>query len=663
MNFRLRISRVIAIFIVFCCVVSNTAKSFSHDKIDEIQIKVIDALTKNDFEYATDITKGSNDRIIFLDIIKFIKLYKSSSPSIEDLRYLLTKHDWIEDVISRDKLDSFFMRDMKSQDLLSFYKLIKNKSATARFFINESKLAQSNTPKDVLNMMGLIWANSILGAEAEDYIRAKYLKRFPLNIIEKKIRLLIINKKEYEATRFISSIISIKKKELYTNLIKATGDAELAYKIYNNKNYPKEIKEISLYFYIKQIEKTGENFKESVKLLLKADQSEFADNWWQLRNTMIRNCFREKEYELALRLAEGNPSKIAVNIFESEWLQGFIKFRLMNKPRLAIDHFLNMKKLAKTSHSKAQSYYWLGRAYGALGDNKNKEKWFHLISTQYPHYFYGQLASLEPAVTPKNTQEDNSNLYAPYVHISKKKIKELVIWLNVLYKCGLTIETSEIVKRLGKYNISPKEIDAILSNIKDLPVVTNFSKQIANSGGPLIKASYPNLGIVSDLGTKHNKALYLSIMRQESNFDQNAKSSAGAIGLMQLMAGTANKYEKILKLRNNNYKSNARTNARLGIYYLESLMEMWNKNYIMTISSYNAGENAVTRWVSEYGDPRSFNTVYQVLDWLELMPYGETRFYVKKVIENIVNYNSVIFKTTSTKQALMKALNAAKVKK
>lgn len=334
---------------------------------------------------------------------------------------------------------------------------------------------------------------------------------------------------------------------------------------------------------------------------------------------------------------------------------------MLGNPRNALEHFHNMYNTAKTSHSKAQGAYWLGRAYKAIGDKQKMNHWFNFATKKYPHFFYGQLSSLEIGFKLDYQPPLNEKKHNPAKEINKKKIEEVIIWTKALYKCRLKSEANKLAGYIMDFDLSDFDLAKILEQLEEVPVIVAIAKQLANSGRTIIKASYPLHSDIQKIATKYDHSLYLAIIRQESGFDYEALSPAGARGLMQIMPKTAESYAKKLKLEKNDYDCNASTNINIGTCYVDRLMELWNNNYIMAIASYNAGENAVARWTSEYGDLRDFKKLHEILDWLELMPYGETRLYVKKVLENIVNYNAAITKKNYTKEEALQLFSATTI--
>jgi soluble lytic murein transglycosylase len=154
---------------------------------------------------------------------------------------------------------------------------------------------------------------------------------------------------------------------------------------------------------------------------------------------------------------------------------------------------------------------------------------------------------------------------------------------------------------------------------------------VFEAGFPMLDAKTP---------PRPEAGLIHAIIRQESNFSTTAVSSAGARGLMQLMPATAQQVAKKLGAKHSHEKLTADPahNVRLGTTYLQELIDRFDGSYVLAIASYNAGSGRVATWLKEYGDPRS--AAIDAIDWIELIPFQETRNYVQRVLENLHIYRA-----------------------
>lgn len=627
-------------------------------KFDKAQRDAVNSLANGNIESAYAYANKSVNATMTNDIIRFIVMDRSIAPSIENAEYLAKKYSWLAAILP-NRFDKVLNNSLSFKEIKEFLAILPKKTALSQVFLYDAAIREKIHPAEDLEKLERIWVKSTFQSETENYLINTYIKSFHISSLETKIRTFLMCKKIEEAKNLIR-FLPAAKKSIYEELIKANSNMETAKKLFKNKQISPQLKAVALYFYIRHLN-AAKKYQAGYDLLLQANYKEFPVKWWQLKNIAIRNALREKKYHTALKLAKSNQIKQGPDFFESEWLAGFITFRMLGNPRSALEHFHNIFNTAKTSHSKAQGAYWLGRAYKAIRDKQKMSHWLNFAARTYPHFFYGQLASLEVGSKLDYRTPINEKKRTPPKAINKKRIEEVIIWTKALYKCGLKAEANKLANYIMDFDLSDSDLAKVLEQLEEVPIIVAVAKQLANSGRPIIEASYPSHSDIHKIAKKYDHILYLAIIRQESGFDHEALSPAGASGLMQLMPRTAENYAKKLKLEKNDYDCNTLTNINIGACYIDRLMELWDNNYIMAIASYNAGENAVARWTSEYGDPRNLKKLHEVLDWLELMPYGETRLYVKKVLENIVNYNAAIAKKNYTKVEVLQLFRATAI--
>ncbi len=140
--------------------------------------------------------------------------------------------------------------------------------------------------------------------------------------------------------------------------------------------------------------------------------------------------------------------------------------------------------------------------------------------------------------------------------------------------------------------------------------------------------------------SKIEPALAMSIARQETELNQRAISPAGARGLMQLMPRTAKKVASWIgeSYSRDRLLDDWQYNARLGQSYLAEQIITFGGSYVLAAAAYNAGPHRVDQWIGEYGDPRLPGT--DMIDWIENIPFSETRNYVQRVMEGLWIYRA-----------------------
>jgi soluble lytic murein transglycosylase len=136
--------------------------------------------------------------------------------------------------------------------------------------------------------------------------------------------------------------------------------------------------------------------------------------------------------------------------------------------------------------------------------------------------------------------------------------------------------------------------------------------------------------------------LVLGLIRQESAFEETAQSKANARGLMQILPSTGRRLARQAKITRYNAKSlfTAETNIVLGVQFLSSLLRRYGKTEL-ALAAYNAGESRVDRWLNEFGNR-------DMAEFVEQIPFSETRNYVKQVLSNKAHYELLAYSAAST---------------
>jgi len=189
----------------------------------------------------------------------------------------------------------------------------------------------------------------------------------------------------------------------------------------------------------------------------------------------------------------------------------------------------------------------------------------------------------------------------------------------------------------GKQLIDFAMLGALAESYGRVDLAIAVARRALEAGMPLLVHGYP-VTTVPGAGGTAERPLILAIVRQESAFSTDAQSSVGARGLMQLMPGTAAQVASKLQLPFSlpRLSSDGLYNMMLGRSYIESMIDDFGGSYPLAIAAYNAGPGRVRQWVREFGDPRGHDL--SMVDWIEMIPFTETRIYVKRVLENLQVY-------------------------
>ena len=390
----------------------------------------------------------------------------------------------------------------------------------------------------------------------------------------------------------------------------------------------------------------------SLEILLKVKNTKEylvrPDKWWKERSIISRSLIYKKKYELAYKISSNHALIKGPEFAEAEWMSGWIALSFLKDPLLAIDHFTNFYNNVGYPISLSRGSYWLGRAYEKIGKNILSNHWYEEAS-KYLTTYYGQLAYLK--INPKrkfilNEQIKVDSKYKKKFYEKNLSLIQIVYLLDELNKDNYT---KDILKHLANSDVTNG------SEILAAEMATNISRydfaiQIAKSASYQKRFhnsyNYPIISTPRYVNKRKipESAFILSIIRQESEFDMEANSSAGAKGLMQLMTYTARLVAKQAKLpySKSRLTKDPEYNINLGSFYIAGLLLEYEGSYPFAIAAYNAGPKRVRYWKKINKNPQKNQIDY--VDWIELIKFKETRNYVQRVLENYNVYRYILEK-------------------
>lgn len=358
-----------------------------------------------------------------------------------------------------------------------------------------------------------------------------------------------------------------------------------------------------------------------------------ADSFWVEQNILARRLIEEKRYKDAYQIIQKHRLTEGENFANAEWLAGWLSLRFLNNPADAVHHFKTLLNKVKSPISVARAQYWLGRCYQILKETDAASQAFNKAAIHSATY-YGQLASKE--IHGKILAISLKKPIIPTDLRKKFEKRPLVSLIRILLALKETDRAEAFAISLGKQLKSPTE-QALLIELMHEKGNKYLGVQVAKKStltfSPLIPAAYPRLLEVHQGAV--DPALAHAIIRQESRFKETAVSPAGAVGLMQLMAPTAALTIKKHKLKKGSLTHPA-NNISVGTRHLKDLLGQFKGSMILAAAAYNAGSSAVEKWLVTFGDPR--DSTINAVDWVELIPYAETRNYVQRVLENYYCY-------------------------
>ncbi len=359
------------------------------------------------------------------------------------------------------------------------------------------------------------------------------------------------------------------------------------------------------------------------------------DQWWVERRLVARKLLDLGNTRMAYRVvAESSATSTAMKI-EAEFHAGWIALRFLEDPKRAAGHFARIAEIAETPISKSRAAYWQGRAAEASG-NAPASLGFYGAAAQYSISFYGQLAAARIGRTA-------ISLRSPPAAATGDQRCEAVRVAEYLFGLGERDIALPLALDVARYELSEAQVGAMATVVEqahDAWATLAVGKAATQRGMALDETAFPTFGI-PEFQPLHNSAdlaTVYAIARQESEFDPKSLSSAGAKGLMQMISSTAKRTAERAGVGYDDARlvNDAAFNAQLGAAHLGTLLDEQGGSYILTFAAYNAGGKNVKDWIDAYGDPRKPGV--DPIDWIERIPFTETRNYVQRVIENLQIY-------------------------
>lgn len=361
--------------------------------------------------------------------------------------------------------------------------------------------------------------------------------------------------------------------------------------------------------------------------------------WAGWRRALTRSQMRAGAARIAYDLAAVHGLVEGSHYADLEWLSGYLALTYFDDPELALVHFQRLLAAVETPISLGRAGYWIGRAQEATGNDVAAAIAYEL-GALHQTSFYGLLAAERGGLPPDPALRGDVDP-GP--------------WRDSAFARGEVFQAGVLALNTGRLSLAerffthfaetldPAELGHLGKAMKDLgePHLEVMVGKAAAGRGITLPGPYYALHPLAELDLDVPAELSLAIARRESEFDARVTSGAGAMGLMQLMPGTAAEMAEAIGARDHSRArvfSDWEYNARLGAAYLARMARQFDGNIVMMAAAYNAGPSRPTRWMSDKGDPRSGSV--DVIDWIEHVPFNETRNYIMRVAESVPVYRA-----------------------
>ncbi|QNT78724.1 Membrane-bound lytic murein transglycosylase C [Entomobacter blattae] len=509
-----------------------------------------------------------------------------------------------------------------------------------------------------------IWQTSLLSTEEENKFYEVF-KNYLSTEDHWKRFLLLVKEDHFLSAKHLLPLLLPEQKKLASAILAYQTNTPQADRFLLPLE-PKQLSHPTLFLSRVRWLRKNNQIEEAVKLWKdqgnRAELYAASDLFWQERKKLVQTLLQRKHISNAILIADDGSCLPHKNCNDSAFLAGWMTLRLIHQPEKARKYFVSLTREPALS-VKAEGYFWLGETFMEAHQPQDAlSSWSK--AAQYPTVFYGQIA-----LFARNTGTQQTNFLTdpiPYIPILYKALshhkeplwtlKQATDFLgNELIQAATLLiaekdykHATAFIMQAGQNDPTPEVLSlaaAFAHGVNSASAAVMLSRKASQEGialfpqgWPMLELSSPPLPTTDQLLT----SLTLAIIRQESNFNPTISSSAGAVGLMQLMPATAKdmaekNHIKITTPISISALTDATLNTTLGMLYLKMLLKTFNNALPYTIAAYNAGPTRVKTWLPT---PPATSPI-AMLDWIENMPYPETRHYIKQVWQNFTLYQAL----------------------
>lgn len=493
-------------------------------------------------------------------------------------------------------------------------------------------------PDKAIALLDPWWSKESLSPADEQAVFNEFGKLIPLAAHQKRLLLALYGERMQsarllaepaQAQSLVSAFVAVEQRAATADKLLGQIDAQW-------RNNP-----VITYLKVRKLRR-AQKFNDAAALLLAAPKDPAAlgnpDAWWNERRIISRKLFELGKAQIAYNLAAGHAAESPAMAAEAEFHAGWYALRGLRQAKLAAPHFARIAEISSGPISASRAFYWMARAAEAGGGDGTAD---YRRSAHFGTTFYGQLAAAKlgeksPELAFAKPSIDEQRRFAGRPAVQAIKRFDQLGFRN--RAAPLYIQLAQELDNVGELTL----LANMAADNKNHYLALRVGKIAAGRGLDVGALSHP-MGAIPDNANigGSGKALAYAIARQESEFNAGAVSSAGARGLLQIMPATA----KGVAARNSvdfseaRLTSDAAYNATLGAHFLGEQLARYKGSYILTFASYNAGPRRADDWIARYGDPRG-KSIEEVVDWIEMIPFSETRNYVQRVLENYEVYKT-----------------------
>jgi soluble lytic murein transglycosylase len=567
-------------------------------------------------------------------------------------QFLNYNEDWPGEAAMRAKAEKAMRAGENPALVLGFYRLEPPKTGNgwARY---SDALASTGRTVDALNAAKHAWASGDLNAADETSILARFGGSLTARDHDARVDALLFDKDATDASRLLQWTSADRRAAFAARIAmqQRSPEAETLFRAAAHRISADSGLLMDRLRYLRD----GGN--ENLARQLAAQPHHFTElpaepeRWYEMLLILADGAVKDRQWHYAYNIARqlddafpagtqiaDQPYGVRDNYTSLAWLAGRVALDRIQNPGNAIAMFYRYAYGGKSLQVATKGFYWAGRASLAAGKPGDASAYFQRAAI-YPDLFYGQLAleRLGRSVPPPGYA-----LAVPAADPTRAAFNQnhLVQATRAMTYYGNASEQMQFVRALAESLKTDKDRSLALEMSRQLgrrDLAVWVTRAARNDGDAFyVRDAFPTIRSVP----RSPMSLANGITRQESSFDQNAISWAGARGMMQLMPGTARDQAAKLGVAYDSRRlHDPEYNVMLGSAYFQRMLNTWDGSVPLAVASYNAGPGNVRKWINAYGDPRSGQV--DMVGWIEAIPFTETKGYVQRVIENSVVYDSL----------------------
>ena len=618
-----------------------TTSSTSKEDRDALE-NVIELIRKHSPDDATQVEAQISDPVARKLAEWIILRSDNTNATVERYRaFLQANPSWPSQTFLRKRLEASMWDDKREDQVVwSWFENESPLSAKGRFALAKTMLARGDRA-NAERLVREAWRNDPMSEDSESVALDMFGALLTPGDQKARMDLFLYNTENESAAmraakRLGAGYVALAKARLAAVTRAANAKALL-------EAVPHELHSDPGYLFSRiQLLRRDEKFAEAAQLMLSAPRDPARlynlDEWWIERRLLARKMIDAGDPRTAYLIARDAalPTKDIYKT-EQEFTAGWIALRFLNDPNIAAQHFAKIGVGSVNPTTLARAGYWQGRAAEAAGRAQDARAAYGSAAEQSTSY-YGQLARAKLGLPQLTLNEASSARSRGAERLEIVRAAQLLFELD---EPDIAIPIFADVGENGDPEalVGLAELTERYSYARGMLLV---GKAALNRGMPFDFYAYPVTGIppFRAIGPEVERSVIYSIARQESAFNPLDVSAAQAYGLMQVTpdAGRYVCHRAGVQFDVRRMKTDPVYNTALGAAELGGLLEDYRGSYIMTFAAYNAGRGSVKKWIDRYGDPR--DPKVDAVDWVELIPFAETRNYVQRVMENLQVYRT-----------------------